>query len=250
LAKGDGYLNFVLTSNDIEADTAAMRSRGVPVLGPNAGRLNTASGQFRAWSRTDVERPDLTQHYPFLIQHDSTGKERRSRLAGWTTPPEHPLGVSKVLSTTIAVEDLGAATQRFQHIYGLPPSEQFSGEVDAWDAILVSFLLHPNQQSFELATPVPALIDAPEGVEHLPQPGSLTRYLQTFGESLCRITLAVENLEASRRYLDEHEVTYIYKENTENRHPVLWIHPEEACGAAIVLHEFTPDLPPDNPLEG
>src|SRR6266480_1813143 len=28
LAKGDGYLNFVLSSTDIEADTAAMAQRG------------------------------------------------------------------------------------------------------------------------------------------------------------------------------------------------------------------------------
>ena len=35
LAKGDGYLNFVLSSNDIEADSAAMRQRGVAIIGPN-----------------------------------------------------------------------------------------------------------------------------------------------------------------------------------------------------------------------
>ncbi|MBO0781759.1 MAG: VOC family protein, partial [Ktedonobacteraceae bacterium] len=29
LAKGDGYLNFVLGSNDLELDCAAMRERGV-----------------------------------------------------------------------------------------------------------------------------------------------------------------------------------------------------------------------------
>ena len=34
-------------------------------------------GKTRGWSRIDVERPDLTQHYPFIIQHDSTGEERR-----------------------------------------------------------------------------------------------------------------------------------------------------------------------------
>src|SRR6266705_3869670 len=34
LAKGQGYLNFVLTSNDIEADSAAMARRGVSILGP------------------------------------------------------------------------------------------------------------------------------------------------------------------------------------------------------------------------
>src|SRR2546427_2770652 len=37
LARGDGYLNFVLTSNDIEADTAAMAHRGVSVIGPTPG---------------------------------------------------------------------------------------------------------------------------------------------------------------------------------------------------------------------
>lgn len=250
LARGNGYLNFVLSSNDIEADTAAMRDRGVALIGPTPGRLNAANGQFRAWSRSDVERPDLTQHYPFLIQHDSSGEERRHRLAGWATPPQHPLGASKVLSTTIAVDNLGAAAQRFQHIYGLPHSEPFTGEADAWDALLVSFPLRPNGQSFELAAPLPQAIDAAQAGAHLPQPGALADYLHTFGESLCRVTLAVESLAASRRYLDEHGVTYTYSENAENEHPTLWIHPEEACGAAIVLHEFTPDLPVDNPLEG
>jgi len=155
-----------------------------------------------------------------------------------------------VLSATIAVENLGEAARRFQHIYGLPQSEPFTGEADAWDALLVSFPLQPSGQSFELAAPLPEAIDTAGSEAHLPQPGALSDYLRSFGESLCRVTLAVENLAASRRYLDERGVTYTYTENTGNEHPVLWIHPEEACGAAIVLHEFTPDLPPDNPLEG
>src|SRR5438270_10478079 len=72
LAKGDGYLNFVLTSNDIEGDSKAMLSRGVSIFGPKQGQLLSADGRTRRWSRVDVERPDLTQRYPFLIQHDST----------------------------------------------------------------------------------------------------------------------------------------------------------------------------------
>ncbi len=84
LAKGDGYLNFVLSSNAIEADSKAMLSRGVSIIGPKHGQLRSTEGRTRAWSRADVEQPDLTQHYPFLIQHDSTGEERRFRLAGWT----------------------------------------------------------------------------------------------------------------------------------------------------------------------
>lgn len=239
LAKGDGYLNFVLASNDLEADSAAIKSRGVSIIGPTAGKLTSADGRSRGWLRTDIERPDLTQHYPFLIQHDTTGEERRKRLAGWASPPPHPLGAVKVLSTTIAVADLKEAAQRFQHIYGLQPSSTFTGEADEWEAMLVAFPLDESGQSFELAEPLPlATTEAPDS-ELLSQPGGLAYYLQTFGESLCRITLAVEDLAAARRYLDEQGTIYTYAEPTEmHPHTVLWIAPSSACGATIVLHEL------------
>ena len=234
LAKGDGYLNFVLSSNAIEADSKAMLSRGVSIIGPKHGQLRSTEGRTRAWSRADVEQPDLTQHYPFLIQHDSTGEEHRFRLAGWTQPPAHPLGAIKVLSTTIAVADLAEAAPRFQHIYGLQPSTAFTGEADAWEAMLVAFPLGASGQSFELAEPLPLSTETVPDTELLTEPDALASYLQQFGESLCRMTLAVENLAAARGYLDEHEVTYVYQEKPR---PVLWISPDQACGATIVLHE-------------
>ncbi len=240
LAMREGYLNFVLASNDIETDSRTMANRGVSIVGPTPGSLRAADGRTRGWSRTNIESPDLAQLYPFVIQHDSTGEERRFRLAGWTTPPEHALGVTQVRSATIAVTDLAEATRRFQHIYGLQSSETFTGEADGWDAMLVSFPLGGNDQGqcFELAEPLPlsAEVDQEVDFEHLPEPGALARYLQHFGESLCRMTLAVQNLDASRRYLDEHEVTYTYRDIT---HPVVWIHPDYACGASIVLHQQT-----------
>ncbi len=234
LAKGEGYLNCVLGSNDLEADSAAMRQRGVSIIGPNAGMLTAADGRSRGWARVDVERPDLTQHYPFLIQHDSSGEERRTRLAGWTTPPPHPLGATKVLNTTIAVTDLHEATRRFQHIYGLQVSEPYTGEVDGWDATLSALLLHEQMQSLELAAPIPPVLDPIEGKPMVPQAGALAYHLQRFGESLCRMTLAVTSLPQARSYLDRHGVTYAYQATP---HACLWILPDQACGASIVLHE-------------
>jgi catechol 2,3-dioxygenase-like lactoylglutathione lyase family enzyme len=234
LAKGDGYLNFVLSSNDIEADSKAMLSRGISIIGPKQGELRSADGHTRRWSRIDVEKPDMVQRYPFVIQHDSTGEERRFRLAGWAQPPAHPLGAIKVLSTTIAVANLAEAAARFQHIYGLQPSATFTGEADAWEAALVAFPLGESGQDFELAEPLPLSTATVPDTGLLTEPDALARYLQEFGEGLCRMTLIVENLEASRGYLDEHEVTYLYQENP---HPVLWIAPDQACGATIVLHE-------------
>jgi catechol 2,3-dioxygenase-like lactoylglutathione lyase family enzyme len=240
LARHEGFLNFALASDDIAADSKAMAGRGVSIIGPAPGSLRAASGQTRGWSRTNIERPDLAQRYPFVIQHDSTGEERRFRLAGWTIPSEHPLGVTQVRSVTIAVADLAEATHRFQHIYGLQPSESFTAEADGWDAMLISFPLGGNDQGqcFELAEPMPlsAEVDQEVDYEHLPGPGALARHLQQFGESLCRIILAVQNLDTARRYLDEQGVTYTYRSVI---HPVVWIHPDYACGASIVLHEQT-----------
>ena len=240
LAIHEGYLNFVLASNDIVAESAAITNRGIQILGPTPGLLRAADGRTRGWSRTNIERLDMVQRYPFIIQHDSTGEERRFRLAGWTTPPEHALGARQVRSVTIAVAHLAEAAQRYQHVYGLQPSDSFTGEADGWDAMLLAFPLGGNDQgqSFELAEPLPLSDEADQDVdyEHLPEPGALARHLDQFGESVCRMTLAVENLDASRRYLDEHEVTYTYESMP---HPVLWIHPDYACGASIVLHQDT-----------
>ncbi len=234
LAKGDGYLNFALASDDMAADSAAMRSRGISIIGPKTEQLQSEDGRSRGWSRYDIERPDLTQHYPFLISHDSAVAERRTRLAGWASPPAHPLGAVSVLSTTIAVVDLAEAARRFQHIYALQPSTTFTGEADGWETMLVAFPLGNSGQSFELAEELPLADDNIPGDVYLPEAGALFYHLHTLGESLCRMTLAVENLAASLRYLDAHNVTYTY---VAHPHPVVWIHPLEACGASIVLHE-------------
>lgn len=236
LAKGEGYLNFVLASADIQADARALQKRGIAILGPMHGQLNSAEGRTRAWSRIDIERPDLAQHYPFLIQHDSLGEDRRYRLAGWTPPPEHPLGATKVLNTTIAVTNLEEATRRFAYIYGLEPSEPFAGDADGWDAMLTAFPLGTEGQCFELAMPLPlsSIEDEVEEMEHLPEAGALAHHLARYGESLCRMTLAVESLDNARRFLDERQVTYTYQQAEQS---ALWIHPTHACGASIVLHE-------------
>lgn len=222
LARGEGYLNFVLSSNDIEADCQAMRQRGVTLLGPTPGSLRAEDGRSRAWMRANVERPDLTQPYPFIIQHDSAGEERRQRLAGWVAPPEHPLGVTKILSVTLAVEDLTEAGRRFSQIYGLRPSEPFSAASQGLGAQVVSFPLGQSGQSFELASP--ALEDK--------GPNALRDHLTRFGESVYRMVLQVNDLTQARVYLDEHEVVYAGLGGTR---PLLWIDPAYSCGAPIVL---------------
>lgn len=224
LEKGEGYLNFVLSSDDIEADSQAIRQRGVLPIGPTPGSLRSADGRSRAWQSVHIEHSDLAQHYPFIIQHDSAGEERRHRLAGWTTPPEHPLGASKVHSVTLAVEDLDEASRRFAQIYGLQPSEPFSAAPQGLGAQVVSFSSGQSGQSFELAAP--SLEDK--------GPNALRDHLERFGESLYRVTLLVNDLAKARNYLAERVIPYT---SIESAQPLLWIDAGHSCGAPIVLQQ-------------
>ncbi len=236
LAKGDGYVNFVLGSNDLKGDSQAMKERGVPIIGPNPGSLQSTNGQIRSWTRVDIERPDMAQSYPFLIQHDSSGDERRFRLAGWQAPPEHPLGAVGVYSTTIAVANLEEATRRFEHIYGIRASEPFVEE--EWNARLVSFALGTGKQYFELAAP----LDTRRGATGTPSTpprsladaGGLAHHLATFGESLCRMRVSVRDMDEAQRYLDAHNVTHTYRGEKQAE---LWIASDQSCGAALVLRK-------------
>lgn len=233
LAKGTGYVNFVLASDDIEADHAAMQERGITTIGPFAGSLQSVDGRERSWRRLDIERADMVQRYPFVLQHASRGEERRYQLAGWQNPPEHPLGVTSVLSVTIAVHNLAAAAQQYTHIYGLQPTQPFAGEnSDGWLARLTAFVMGGGSQRFELAAPG---VEEGEAGQFLPEPGALAHYLKHYGEGLCRMTLLVKDLTASCHYLDSTGVAYTYRDTI---HPSVWLHPSSTCGASIVLREF------------
>ncbi|GAC1565982.1 MAG: hypothetical protein NVS3B14_05640 [Ktedonobacteraceae bacterium] len=148
----------------------------------------------------------------------------------------HPSGVTQVLSATIAVANLEEAARRFARIYGLQPSEPYTGDADGWDAMLVALPLGESGQHLELAMPLPLAPEKEQEVdmEHLPEAGALARHIERFGESVCRMTLAVSSLDGTRHYLDARSVTYTYSNEAR---PALWIHPDYACGAAIVLHE-------------
>ncbi len=134
----------------------------------------------------------------------------------------------KVISTTIAVPDLIEATARFRHIYDLTTSDVAAGTGQHWNARISAFLLGESGQSIELAMPMDASLR--EG--QFPEPGALEHYLQQFGESLCRMTLGVKDMTAAQRYLDTQQVVYTFFEEPRAE---LWIHPDQACGAAIVL---------------
>ncbi len=230
LAKGDGFINFVLASDDINADSRSIEQKNIAVIGPLAGSLQSADQRTRGWLRTDIERPDMAQRYPFIIQHDSTGEERRFRLAGWQNPPEHPLGAIGVLSVAIAVQDITEALATYQHIYSIQPlALPTTSHTHSWNVTGATFNLGAGKQHFELISPQPN--KNRRDTDLLPETKTLMDHLNRYGDSLYSMTLLVKDLTFACHFLDTHAIPYKQYDKT------IWIDPLNTCGAAIILQQ-------------
>jgi len=179
-ARAPGPIGFALASDDIEADIAAMRVRGVPVSGPHVGRLEGPRGTGRGWRTArpgeDARLGGAPWRLPFLIQHDSVGQERLRRLAAPDGPRPHPLGARRLDHVTVAVHDLAAGLRAYTLAYGLEPDEE--GEDPMLRARTVRLPL--PQGAIVLAAPL-------EG------DGPLARGLAAQGEGLFSIAIAVDD---------------------------------------------------------
>lgn len=122
---GSGIFNFALASDDLEEDLAAFRQRsaeGVTDLRPEEpwqGALVTPGGRRRGWRAAHVGGGGAT--HPFLIRHDSTGAEKRARLAGDGELQPHPEGYGSISRISVAFPTLREGIAYFRDGYGLTP---------------------------------------------------------------------------------------------------------------------------------
>lgn len=123
---GSGIYNFALASDDLDADLAAFRQRaaaGLTDLRPEEaweGALVTPGGRRRGWRAAHVAGGGAT--HPFLIQHDSTGEEKRVRLAGDGELQPHPAGYVSISRVSVAFATLEQGVAYFREGYGLQPA--------------------------------------------------------------------------------------------------------------------------------
>src|SRR5437867_696215 len=114
LSRGGGLRYVVVQSDDLGADVAAMRGRGVDVGDPIEGGRRTPAGQELRWK---VAQLGASNPLPVLfIQHliPLTERKRQVFRAG-----DHPNAVLRTDRVYIAVEDVAKATWMADH--GVPP---------------------------------------------------------------------------------------------------------------------------------
>lgn len=179
--RAPGPIGFALASDDIAADVAAMRERGVPFGDPREGRLDGPHGAGRGWLTVRVDDDAglgvEAWRLPFVIQHDSTGAERLRRIAAPDAPAPHRCGARRLDHVTVAVRDLDAARHVYARAFGLAAADE------AEDGML-------RARTVRLPLPDGAIVLAAP----LPGEGPLARGLLAQGEGLFSITIAVDDL--------------------------------------------------------
>lgn len=199
---GDGPAMYAISSDNIDADVAADQARGAPFRDPRPGQLVAPTGR-RGWKSTPIEAPG-GKRFPFIIQHETTGAEKRHKLAAPSEPLPQPNGVKSIASIQVAVEVLSEALETYERWYGL--KAESAPQVDG-DVRRVRLPL--KQGAIDLVAPVDSQSPVAE-------------WLRERGEGIMGLTLAVDNVEQS--------VDYIRRLGT----PV-----QEANGIATIEPEYT-----------
>lgn len=115
LARGGGFRLVAVQSDDLAADVAAMRARGVSVGEIRDGGRKTPAGQELQWRSAHLEPAGALPI--FFIQHLTPLEERRRQVA---KAGDHPSGALRVERVYITVPDMAAAAQAYGRALGLP----------------------------------------------------------------------------------------------------------------------------------
>ena len=191
-----GWIGFALQSVSVGVEATVMRERGADVREPKPGRLVAPGGGVRSWRTVTVGGDDLfssAEPIPFLIQHDSSGEPHQRELAGADAIEPHPNGAHRLQAVVLAVDSLAKAADSFAQAYGMSPYRAPT-EPPALGATIVVLPLPLADEQIMLAQPSGA--------------GIVADRLGTAGEGVCCVAVAVNDVAATRSYLENAGVVF------------------------------------------
>jgi len=114
IAEGGGIRFIIIQSDDLAADVAAMRGRGVDVSDVADGRRKQGGTEFR-WKFADLGPKNPLPL--FFIQHLTPLAERRKHTPGGGP---HPNAVFKLERTYVVARDANATAAEYAKVLGMP----------------------------------------------------------------------------------------------------------------------------------
>ena len=123
IAAGGGIRYIILQSDDLAAEVAAMRSRGVDVSDVIDGARRTPAGPELRWKIATLGAKNPLPI--FFIQHLTRIEERRKQVP----PAKHPNGVYALERAYIVTDDAEAAAAVYANVLGVPKPALTKGTV-------------------------------------------------------------------------------------------------------------------------
>ena len=209
LALGGGLRYIAVQSDDLVADVAQMRQRGVDVSEPRDGARQTPTGQALRW-----QAATLGPRHPlpiFFIEHRTPLPERRR--AAQAGP--HPNGVLRVDCVYIAVADVAATAATYSHVLGVPVPQVQRGTVIKAD--MAVFDLGPT--GLTVAQPA--------------EPGPAAEALARRGPGPFQVLYRTRSMDAAARWMAAHGVPPPARGIRNTGEQAMLVRPDEACGTYI-----------------
>src|SRR5438093_4338693 len=209
LAQGGGFRYVAVQSDDLVADVAQMRQRGVDVSDPSEGARQTPIGQALRWKTAT-----LGPRHPlpiFFIEHLTPLSERRQAAQAGM----HPNGVLRVDRVYIAVADVAIAAQTYSHVLGLLAPKVQRGAVIKAD--MAVFNLGPT--GLTVAQPA--------------EPGPAADAFARRGPGPFQVLYRTRSMDAAARWMAAHGVPPPARGIRNTGEQAILVRPDDACGAYI-----------------
>jgi catechol 2,3-dioxygenase-like lactoylglutathione lyase family enzyme len=210
LAKGGGFRYVAVQSDDLGADVAAMRQRGVEVGDATEGGRRTPAGQELRWTGAALGAGNPLPI--FFIQHLTPLEERRRQVprAG-----DHPNGALRTDRVYIAVPDVAKAAEKYSRVLGIPVPRIQRGTVIKAD--MAVFDLGPT--GLTVAQPV--------------EPGPAAEALARQGPGPFQVLYRTSGMDAAARWMADHGVPPPARGIRNTGEQAMLVGPQQACGAYI-----------------
>lgn len=221
LERGGGLRYVAVQSDDLEADVAAMRQRGVDVADVAEGGRRTPAGEELRWKAAVLDPRDSLPI--FFIQHLTQLEERRRQgpRAG-----HHPNGVLRTDRVYIVVPDVAVAAESYRRVLGMPAPRIQRGAV-----------IKADMAVFDLG-PTGLTVAQPAG------PGPAAEALRRRGPGPFQVLYRTSSMDAAARWMADHGVPPPARGTRNTGEHAMLVPPEDACGVYIGFVGPAPVTPP------
>jgi catechol 2,3-dioxygenase-like lactoylglutathione lyase family enzyme len=210
LSRGPGLRYVAVQSDDLAADVAAMRRRGVDVGEPTDGGRRTPAGQALSWR---AARLGPANPLPiFFIEHVTPLAERRRGHSG-----EHPNGALRTERVYIAVPDVEKAAALYSRVLGVPVPRVQRGNVIKAD--MAVFDLGPT--GLTIAQPA--------------EPGPAAEALARRGPGPFQVLYPTRSMDAAAKWMADHGMPPPARGIRNTGEQAMLVAPKDACGVYVGL---------------